>query len=240
VQLAGARPVELTAEAEVNEAVFRQAYIPRKLEEVVHFERDARLLQSGAREGMYFQTITGMAQDGSGAATGLPKVLLDAMRRQELGQVHARSGEEAELEVAGGGAPGEEDGWMEGQEEGTLSSGVDDVGSEMQTGAAVESREWCVLPGVSRAAVSLDVTGAARVGFGSCSSVSEDVSEEEKSDAEGEERGWVQRGTVDKDAQRHARRENKRLVKEEKAKKRESKVPKKVKRKAEKKGKFNK
>ncbi|PNH03150.1 Serine/threonine-protein kinase RIO1 [Tetrabaena socialis] len=53
---------------EVADAVFTQAFIPRRLEDVVHFERDhARLQQGGNTEGIYFTTITGMKQDGSGA-----------------------------------------------------------------------------------------------------------------------------------------------------------------------------
>lgn len=79
MQVATARPIKLTAEQEVDEEVFRQAFIPRRLEEVANFERDFKRLQAGQTEGIYFQTMTGMAQDGEGIATE-PKVLQDARR----------------------------------------------------------------------------------------------------------------------------------------------------------------
>lgn len=53
--------------------VFAQAYIPRKLEEVEDHERDyARLAaaQGAACDGIYYQVITGMKADMSGARTG--------------------------------------------------------------------------------------------------------------------------------------------------------------------------
>ena len=41
----------LTAEEEVADAVFAQAYIPRKLEEVMHYERDHARLSAGKDTG---------------------------------------------------------------------------------------------------------------------------------------------------------------------------------------------
>ena len=41
----------LTAEEEVADAVFAQAYIPRKLEEVMHYERDHARLAAGKDTG---------------------------------------------------------------------------------------------------------------------------------------------------------------------------------------------
>lgn len=76
-QVAISRPAALTAEEQVDEAVFQQAFIPRKLEEVEHFERDSERLVRGESKDIYFQTITGMARDGTGAGV-VPKVLLQA------------------------------------------------------------------------------------------------------------------------------------------------------------------
>lgn len=64
---ASSRPVVPTAEEEVAEKVWAQAHIPKKLEEVVHFERDHERLQSGTdTEGIYYQAIAGMKDDMSG------------------------------------------------------------------------------------------------------------------------------------------------------------------------------
>lgn len=48
---ARSRPISLTPEQEVAERVFQQAYIPKKLEEVVHYERDHERLQAGTNTG---------------------------------------------------------------------------------------------------------------------------------------------------------------------------------------------
>ncbi|GIL77701.1 hypothetical protein Vretimale_6760 [Volvox reticuliferus] len=75
-ELAASRPIDVVPEEEVAAAVFHQAYIPRRLEEVVNFERDHERLQRGGKEteGIYYTTITGMKHDGSGARL-LPAVL---------------------------------------------------------------------------------------------------------------------------------------------------------------------
>lgn len=54
------RPAERAAQDEVDEAVFHQAFIPRRLEEVTNYERDRDILAAGGtRDGIYYQTITG-------------------------------------------------------------------------------------------------------------------------------------------------------------------------------------
>lgn len=82
VQVAITRPQALTAEEQVDEAVFQQAFIPRKLNEVEHFERDSERLIRGENKDIYFQTLTGMAPDGTGAGA-VPKVLLHAANCHE-------------------------------------------------------------------------------------------------------------------------------------------------------------
>ena len=62
---------ERKTEEEIRANVFHQAFIPRALDEVDTFERDQRrLIQGkGESEGIYYQTITGMADDLSGVRT---------------------------------------------------------------------------------------------------------------------------------------------------------------------------
>lgn len=65
---AAERPIVPTVEEEVAEKVWAQAYIPKKLEEVLHYERDHERLQNGNDiEGIYYQAIAGMKEDMSGA-----------------------------------------------------------------------------------------------------------------------------------------------------------------------------
>ncbi|DBA77404.1 TPA: hypothetical protein ACH3X2_000917 [Trebouxia sp. C0005] len=62
-------------EEELADRVFEQAYIPRRLEEVEEYERDHDRLAGGQeQEGIYYQGITGMKADMSGART-TPKLL---------------------------------------------------------------------------------------------------------------------------------------------------------------------
>lgn len=66
--LASNRPAAAPADAEVAAAVFHQVFIPRKLEEVVEYERDHERIKEGRdTEFIYYQTITGMKEDLSGA-----------------------------------------------------------------------------------------------------------------------------------------------------------------------------
>lgn len=55
------------AEDETANLVFKGSFIPRRLDEVTHFERDAaRIATGGNTEGIYYQTVTGLAEDLSG------------------------------------------------------------------------------------------------------------------------------------------------------------------------------
>ncbi|GAB6022249.1 Serine/threonine-protein kinase RIO1 [Chamberlinius hualienensis] len=57
---------ELTNEDLVNDKVFQQIYIPQRLDEVNHFERDIQEAKVGPNSEMLYQTITGMKPDLSG------------------------------------------------------------------------------------------------------------------------------------------------------------------------------
>ena len=55
------------ADDETANLVFKGSFIPRRLDEVSHFERDAaRIASGGDTEGIYYQTVTGLATDLSG------------------------------------------------------------------------------------------------------------------------------------------------------------------------------
>jgi RIO kinase 1 len=57
----------VTEQEKVDEAVFKQAFIPRTLEDVPNFERDFRRAQSGTDAGLiFYQTLTGMKDDLTG------------------------------------------------------------------------------------------------------------------------------------------------------------------------------
>lgn len=94
---AAARPVVRTAEEEVADRVWAQAFIPKKLEEVTHYERDHARLQSGLdTEGIYYQSIAGMKSDMSGAAT------VAAVVNAAQQQLRDRKVPEAPAEALGG------------------------------------------------------------------------------------------------------------------------------------------
>lgn len=46
--------------------VFKHVFLPRKLEEVVEYERDIENVQQGKSQGIYYQTIMGLTEDLSG------------------------------------------------------------------------------------------------------------------------------------------------------------------------------
>ena len=67
---------QTTVEEEAAQAVFAGAFIPRRLDEVAHFERDAARLADGRNtEGIYWQTVTGMEADPSKGVRTQPVVL---------------------------------------------------------------------------------------------------------------------------------------------------------------------
>lgn len=159
VQLAASRPLALTAEAEVEEAVFRQAYIPRKLEEVEHFERDAQLLQAGRGQGIYFQAISGLGADGTVAADGVPKVLTDALAALRSGGSDAAAAEGREED--GAATSGDEGVALPAAEDAAVASGgeggaTSDTASSEGGGSDSEdgpNGEWVERAPVDRAAL---------------------------------------------------------------------------------------
>lgn len=55
-----------TPEEAVKEEVFKKAYIPRTLEQVVDFEKDAERAKEGQAEGILYSTLTGLKPDLTG------------------------------------------------------------------------------------------------------------------------------------------------------------------------------
>lgn len=67
--LAASRSYEaLTEQEKIDEEVFKSAYIPQRLNDVIDYEKDARLARQGkaGQEMILYQTLTGMKDDLSG------------------------------------------------------------------------------------------------------------------------------------------------------------------------------
>ncbi|KAF5838403.1 RIO1 family-domain-containing protein [Dunaliella salina] len=68
MEIATSRPIGEDPEATVADAVFEQAFIPKRMDEILHYERDHEVLQRAAEqggsaegvEGIYYQTLVGL------------------------------------------------------------------------------------------------------------------------------------------------------------------------------------
>ncbi|PNW73992.1 hypothetical protein CHLRE_13g580900v5 [Chlamydomonas reinhardtii] len=206
--VAASRPINVAPEEEVAEAVFHQAFIPRCLEEVVNFERDHARLQAGGKEteGIYFQAITGMRYDGSGARAK-PAAGGDDEDDEEEGEAKATAVPSKSKKAAKGRAPAL-------SESAAATATAAAVGAAGVAGAATET---FLIPTAGNA------DGAASDGGEGESGSEDEDDDEDDSDDEGEE------GGADKDALKAARKANKKAVKEANREKRKTKVPKHVK-----------
>ncbi|KAL5293122.1 RIOK1 family protein [Megaselia abdita] len=54
---------ELTAQEKIDEEVFKNIYIPKRLDEVVHFQRDVDKAKSGAGGELMYRKVTGLTSD---------------------------------------------------------------------------------------------------------------------------------------------------------------------------------
>lgn len=118
------------AEEQIAQHVFRNAYIPRRLEEVTHFERDAARLASGVPvEGVYYQTVTGLQQDLS--------------VRQEPTLLVAGGAADAAAADSGDASPGSsgDDSEEEGDDSEEGSSGSEEEGGEFEERKKVSKEE---------------------------------------------------------------------------------------------------
>eukprot|EP00730_Choanoeca_flexa_P007209 TRINITY_DN12296_c0_g4_i2.p1 TRINITY_DN12296_c0_g4~~TRINITY_DN12296_c0_g4_i2.p1 ORF type:complete len:623 (+),score=135.66 TRINITY_DN12296_c0_g4_i2:251-1870(+) len=67
---------------EVEAGVFQRVFIPGNLDDVMHLERDLEFANKGKTDLLYYQKVTGMREDMSGAATE-PELLLEYRQRQQ-------------------------------------------------------------------------------------------------------------------------------------------------------------
>jgi RIO kinase 1 len=72
-----------TADEEVSEAVFKNVFIPRSLNEVVRFEKDKEDIESGQKLDIAYQTVTGLKLDLSGPQH-VPQLLQDKVKEDSL------------------------------------------------------------------------------------------------------------------------------------------------------------
>ncbi|GBG66423.1 hypothetical protein CBR_g61467 [Chara braunii] len=246
------RAIEPSAEEKVKEAVFRQAFIPRTLEQVVNHERDAERIASGKDlEGIYYQTLVGLKDDLSGVRQ--KPALLEAKQKSEKCRDEGNGGRGA------GGGDGDGVGGERQAEDGKLAftrssgEGIDvqqdkgrwnaedlsplaTVVSDEQHHKAEENGERCEMGGGD--GERCEMGG----GDASCedeSSVSgsgedEDSSEGEESDGEGSTQRTKGKVGESREDRKAARKEHKKAVKAERRESRKEKVPKAVKKKKKK------
>jgi len=111
----------VSAEEAAAAHVFLNSYIPRRLDEVAHFERDAaRLAAGGEIEGIYFQSVTGLVADGTGAREQPVSLAVapPAAPAAELGPESSASEAEGEAEDEGEASSGGGEGSSSGGEDG--------------------------------------------------------------------------------------------------------------------------
>ena len=65
---------DLTAEDLVKDQVFKQTFIPQRLDEVVFYERDIRQVKSGQLDELIYSSVTGIKADLSGTLQ-VPEIL---------------------------------------------------------------------------------------------------------------------------------------------------------------------
>lgn len=112
-QIASTRTFEaLTEQEKLDDEVFKSAYIPQRLDDVIDYEKDVRLAKQGkADQIVLYQTLTGMKEDLSGARTK-PK-LLEVDKQFKNLILDSSSGTESDSESEAGediGSDSEEEG----------------------------------------------------------------------------------------------------------------------------------
>jgi len=133
MEIAGSRPIG--AADDVDDAVFSQAYIPRKLEEVMHYERDHERAQQGGKvEGIFYQSILGLKDDLSGARL-VPKVLEQGDEGQ-AGSSSSSTGAEQLVAASQGAAAtaGARSGRVGASATAATQAVVDDASEQLQGG----------------------------------------------------------------------------------------------------------
>eukprot|EP00798_Chlamydomonas_sp_ICE-L_P018874 gene18874-25432_t len=237
MEIASSRPLGQNPDEGIEAAIFQQAFIPRTLEEVVHYERDHKAMTTGTgpKEHIFYQGITGMKADLSGAR--LDPALLVGQKKGGAKLVQEDSSDEEE-EGAGDAVP------ISNSRKGRVTfnsqakpTGVsrlddldeydDDAGSEDNEDAAPSSTT-APESGVSISAADAASPSASKEAAGEGSSGSGGESEGEDG-----ERRRRRKPKVDKEAVRLARKEHKKAAKETNKERRKTKKPKHEKKKAQ-------
>lgn len=73
---------ESTAEELVKEQVFKQTFIPQRLDEVVFYERDIRQVKSGQLGELIYSSVTGIKADLSGTQQ-VPEILDNSTKPED-------------------------------------------------------------------------------------------------------------------------------------------------------------
>lgn len=254
MEMASTRP-KMSAEQEVSDAVFAQAYIPKKLDDVMNYERDhARLSKGTDTEGIYYQALAGMKNDMSGAREATAQQAPETGKRQlgaaqtqaaaqQAGQPgpaasahaqHAQQEQQQQEEEGGRQARGEQQGAApatpHAEQQGAAGPGSADGSEGGGSAAGNDSDADGRDPGADAGTGS--GKKARRVRFEGLDELS---GSEDGSGSEGEGE-WEDRPKLSKEEQREQRRENKKEVKAANAERRKKKMPKAVKKKAVAKG----
>ncbi|XP_054286309.1 serine/threonine-protein kinase RIO1-like [Macrosteles quadrilineatus] len=107
-ELAATRGSDMTDEQTVTEEVFKSAYIPQRLTEVIDFERDINLVKSDpegkAAEDLTYRTLLGMGQDLNPQTT--PELLVG--ESEESGGEESDEAEEGESKFVNAARPRDE------------------------------------------------------------------------------------------------------------------------------------
>ncbi|XP_018564797.1 serine/threonine-protein kinase RIO1 [Anoplophora glabripennis] len=88
---------DITATEQIEEEVFKQAYIPKRLTEVIDFERDINQAKSGIADNLVYKTLVGLKSDLSGTVQQ-PEILDNDDDYGESGSNEEESSEEDEEE----------------------------------------------------------------------------------------------------------------------------------------------
>ncbi|KAL4859577.1 Serine/threonine-protein kinase RIO1 [Chlorella vulgaris] len=245
MEMASSRPAQ-TAEQEVSDAVFAQAYIPKKLDDVANPERDhARLAAGTDTEGIYYQALAGMRTDMSGALHA-PKAgssgssgagssrkqtaaaTADAQQQQQ--QLGEADREQQQQQPAL--ASQQQQGVQLAQQSGATAAApasCSGLGSDGGKSDGEKSAEGSLSASLGGTAAAAAAPKKKRVTFADEQSDGSGGSGSSSSKGEGE---WEDRRKLTREEIRAARRENKKEVKAANQDKRKQKMPKHVKKKA--------
>lgn len=80
---------------QVEEEVFKQAYIPKRLTEVIDFERDINLAKSGKGNDLVYKTLVGLKSDLSGTVQ-TPEILESEDKKHSSCDSESNSDEDSE------------------------------------------------------------------------------------------------------------------------------------------------